>query len=126
MPQTGFPHGINHLRRRHRPGPDFRQFAALRCQGAAVSPTPEPAPEDTPEKVSEEAASTEQTTLPEVSPSPTTEQTNESDEANCTVVSRQPTPGPTEQSIVPAISDADWFHGPEDAKVNIIEYGDFQ
>ena len=96
------------------------------CQGAAESPTTLPTKEDIPEKVSEDTTNTELPPLSEVSPSPTTELASESDEANCTVVSRQPTPGPTEQSIVPAISDADWVHGSEDAKVNIIEYGDFQ
>lgn len=96
------------------------------CQSATVSPTSQPATEDTPEQVSEDKTSTELPPLPEVSPTPTTGQTGELDEANCTVVSRQPTPGPTEQSIIPPVSDADWVHGPEDAKVTIIEYGDFQ
>lgn len=47
-------------------------------------------------------------------------------DANCTVVSRQPTPGPTEQSLVPPVSADDWTHGPDDAAVTFIEYGDFQ
>ncbi|MEJ2709257.1 MAG: hypothetical protein P8074_16730 [Anaerolineales bacterium] len=44
----------------------------------------------------------------------------------CTVVSRIPTPGPTERSIFPAVSDEDWTQGPSDAYVTILEYGDFQ
>jgi hypothetical protein len=96
------------------------------CQSASVSPTMLPATEEATAQIGDSATSTELPPLPEVSPTPTTEQTRELDEANCTVVSRQPTPGPTEPSIVPAVSDTDWVHGPEDAKVTIIEYGDFQ
>jgi hypothetical protein len=46
--------------------------------------------------------------------------------AGCTVVSPQPTPGPTEQSIFPPVSDQDWMLGPQMASITIIEYGDFQ
>lgn len=46
--------------------------------------------------------------------------------ANCTVVSRQPTPGPTEQSLFPPVGSADWVEGPGDAAVTFIEYSDFQ
>ena len=45
--------------------------------------------------------------------------------AGCTVVSPQPTPGPTEQSAFPPVSDEDWVKGPETAFLTIIEYGDF-
>jgi hypothetical protein len=44
----------------------------------------------------------------------------------CTVVSPQPTPGPTEQSLFPPVTDQDWVQGPETASITIIEYGDFQ
>jgi hypothetical protein len=44
----------------------------------------------------------------------------------CTVVSKIPTPGPTERSLFPAVSDEDWTDGPSDAYVTILEYGDFQ
>src|SRR4030042_4604118 len=44
----------------------------------------------------------------------------------CTVITRKPTPGPTEESIYPSVSEADHVKGPDNAKVTIIEYSDFQ
>jgi hypothetical protein len=44
----------------------------------------------------------------------------------CTVVSPQPTPGPTETSLFPPISDKDWVIGVPTATVSIVEYSDFQ
>jgi hypothetical protein len=44
----------------------------------------------------------------------------------CTVVSPQPTAGPTEQSLFPPVSDSDWVQGLATAYVTITEYGDFQ
>lgn len=44
----------------------------------------------------------------------------------CTVNSPNPTPGPTEQSIFPPVTEDDWSRGPEDAAVTIISYSDFQ
>lgn len=46
--------------------------------------------------------------------------------AGCTVVSLLPTPGPTEQSLFPDVSENDWSRGPLTASVTIIEYSDFQ
>jgi protein-disulfide isomerase len=46
--------------------------------------------------------------------------------ASCTVVSPQPTPGPTEQSLFPPPGEADWILGPDTAAVTITEYSDFQ
>ncbi|RPI33700.1 MAG: hypothetical protein EHM70_05185 [Chloroflexota bacterium] len=46
--------------------------------------------------------------------------------ASCTVVSLLPTPGPTERSLFPPVSDDDWLHGSEDADITVIEYSDFQ
>lgn len=91
------------------------------CQSAPASPT-----EAEPAQIGEDAPSTELPPLPEVSPTPATEQTGNLGGANCTVVSSQPESEPTEQSIVSAVSEADWVHGPQDAEVTIIEYGDFQ
>jgi cyclophilin family peptidyl-prolyl cis-trans isomerase/protein-disulfide isomerase len=44
----------------------------------------------------------------------------------CTVVSTQPTPGPTQESLFPSVSSSDWTRGPADASVTIVEYADFQ
>ncbi len=44
----------------------------------------------------------------------------------CTVISPPPTPGPTEQSAFPPVSEKDWMIGPEDAEITLIEYSDFQ
>jgi len=44
----------------------------------------------------------------------------------CTVISPQPTPGPTETSLFPPISNKDWAIGVPTATVSIIEYSDFQ
>jgi hypothetical protein len=46
--------------------------------------------------------------------------------ATCTVSSQIPTPGPTEESLFPGVSQADWRLGPDGAKVVFIEYSDFQ
>lgn len=96
-------------------------FFLVACQSAASSPTTETA-----DQAGETEAAATLPPLPEVSPTPVTESTGVQADANCTVVSRQPTPGPTEQSLVPPVDANDWSQGPEDAKVTIIEYGDFQ
>lgn len=70
--------------------------------------------------------STTHPTLPVASPTSETVQAVEASEANCTVVSHQPTPGPTEQSLVPPVGSGDWTFGPDDAAVTFTEYGDFQ
>ena len=46
--------------------------------------------------------------------------------AGCTVISPQKTPGPTEQSVFPPVTEKDWSTGPKDAAITLIEYGDFQ
>jgi len=46
--------------------------------------------------------------------------------SGCTVVSKQTTPDPTEESLIPPTSEYDWMKGPINAYVAIIEYGDFQ
>jgi hypothetical protein len=43
-----------------------------------------------------------------------------------TVISPPPTPGPTSQSLFPAVSSADWVQGPDSASLTFLEYSDFQ
>lgn len=97
------------------------------CQSAASSPTATlPSNAEPQEETPTVAASPTAETAPTATQEESSEKGETLQEANCTVVSRQPTPGPTQQSLVPAVSDSDWTHGSEDAKVTIIEYGDFQ
>ena len=44
----------------------------------------------------------------------------------CTVQSPRPTPGPTEVSLFPPVTGADWVRGPEEAPVTILAYSDFE
>ena len=53
-------------------------------------------------------------------------QPQETRKPGCTMVSRKPTPGPTEQALLPPVHAKDWVEGPEDAYVTLIEYSDFQ
>jgi hypothetical protein len=46
--------------------------------------------------------------------------------SSCTVVSREPTPGPTQVSLFPPPGESDWVVGPETAVMTIYEYSDFQ
>lgn len=69
------------------------------------------------------ATATEATATAEVAPSPAAT----SDGATCTVSGFFPASGPEEgQVIIPAVSDQDWSQGPEDARMTIVEYSDFQ
>jgi cyclophilin family peptidyl-prolyl cis-trans isomerase/protein-disulfide isomerase len=49
-----------------------------------------------------------------------------SKEAKCTVVSLLPTPGPTEASLFPPVSDKDWLLGKKTAPITFLEYSDFE
>lgn len=66
------------------------------------------------EEAQETAASTEQVEVSDAPP------------PGCTVISPQPTPGPTERSLFPPAGEDDWIVGPDDAAITITEYGDFQ
>mgnify|MGYP001829059125 FL=1 len=92
------------------------------CSSAGTQLPTEP----TAVEVESETAVTEIPPLPEVTPTSDNQQVTELAEANCTVISLQPTPGPTEQSLVPSVTNEDWTQGPADARVTFIEYGDFQ
>jgi hypothetical protein len=45
---------------------------------------------------------------------------------DCTVKTLRPSSDATTETPYPAITAADWSEGPEDARVTIVEYGDFQ
>ena len=96
-------------------------FFLAACQSTDSSPTSEAL-----EQVSETEAAADPPPLPEVSPTPESEDIVVGGETTGTGVSRQATPGPTEQSIFPMVDASDWAHGPEDARLTSIEYGDFQ
>ena len=66
------------------------------------------------------------TPLPTDSPSATQSQQDTIGQPGCTVVTRQPTPGPTEQALIPPVVEKDWNKGPEDAYITLVEYSDFQ
>ena len=100
------------------------------CQGAA---TPEAQP-GTPAGQVEAFATSEaaEPTEPAATGAPTVETgassapATPSAQAQCTVVSGQPTPGPTQQSLFPPVGEDDWVKGPQDADITLIEYSDFQ
>lgn len=46
-------------------------------------------------------------------------------QSQCTVIALRPTPGPTEDAIIPPVGERDWTKGPADAYVTILEYSDF-
>jgi hypothetical protein len=98
-------------------------LALSACQGRAQ--TTEAPPGETAEASPVPAASV---TAEEVVPASTAEEPAgaASGPASCTVVSVRPTPGPTEESLFPPVTDQDWTIGPADAAVTIIEYSDFQ
>ena len=96
------------------------------CQSTSASPTSPPEEQVQPGQPDEVTPSPELPPLPEVSPTPTDDQPGNPAEANCTAVSQELLPDLPEQSLIPPVSELDWVHGPEDAKVTIIEYGDFQ
>jgi protein-disulfide isomerase len=87
------------------------------CQGTAVTQAPFSTSEPAPSQTRVEA------TQPETEgESPDTFAVN----AQCSVVSGNPTPGATQESIFAPVSEADWVLGSDTADITIIEYSDFQ
>jgi protein-disulfide isomerase len=95
-------------------------FLLTACQGATQS-APEPTAGEMPTDVLPAPTATIRTSVSE-----TAATSGPVAAAACTVVSPQPTPGPTEQSLFPPVSADDWILGPDTAAVTIIEYSDFQ
>jgi hypothetical protein len=90
------------------------------CQGGATS-APVPTAGDIPTDTLPAPTTALQTGAPQA-----TATGEAASGAACTVISPQPTPGPTEQSLFPPVSDADWAVGADTAAVTFIEYSDFQ
>lgn len=97
------------------------------CQGSIPAATEKPAETESIQVTESPPETPVKTEAPEVSPTSSEEAAlTDSPPPGCTVVSRQPTPGPTEQSLFPPASEEDWVKGPDDAAITIIEYGDYQ
>ena len=83
---------------------------------AACSPTTGQVP-NTPEATSAPAAASTPS-VPTLDPSAVT--------MECNVVSMVPTPGPTEVSMFPPVSEEDWQLGASDPVLTLTIYSDFQ
>lgn len=71
------------------------------------------------------AAEQEAAPTPYINPTPVVQDTP-APQFTCTAIQTLPTALPNEQSLVPAITEADFSIGPADAQVTILEYCDFQ
>jgi len=105
------------------------------CQGQSATPATEPAGQetkalvtqsDTAGNASQVPAETDSPILTETQPPASTTPGEKPAVANCTVVSLEPTPGPTEESLFPPPGESDWVVGPETATMTVYEYSDFQ
>jgi hypothetical protein len=105
------------------------------CQSQTATPATESAVQGTQALVTQSDPTGDaspvspETELPvptDVEPLASTSTGEEGAVANCTVVSREPTPGPTEESLFPPPGESDCVVGPETATMTIYEYGDFQ
>ena len=105
------------------------------CQSQSATPAIEPAVQETNALVTQSdpigdaspvPTETDLPILTETQPPALTTTGEKATVANCTVVSREPTPGPTEESMFPPPGESDWVVGPETAAMTIYEYSDFQ
>jgi PBP1b-binding outer membrane lipoprotein LpoB len=97
------------------------------CQSQTATPATGPAVQETKASVTQSDPFGDASPVsPETEPPAPTTSGDESAVANCTVVSREPTPGPTEESMFPPPGESDWVVGPETATMTIYEYSDFQ
>ncbi len=55
----------------------------------------------------------------------TTQSQSGGTQAQCTVITRAPTPGPTEAALIPPVGEKDWIKGAPAGYVTILEYSDF-
>lgn len=101
-------------------------WALASCQASPSTPAV-PVSTSSPTAQPSATASAATTQAPTSSPAPSLEPAGTTSiPQGCTVVSPQPTPGPTQQSIFPPVSDKDWVQGPATASVTLLEYSDFQ
>jgi hypothetical protein len=102
-------------------------FLLSACQSQATPTITESAAQDTQDLAAQGDSTGEASPVPAKTEQPASLATGDtSSVANCTVISRNPTPGPTEQSLFPPPGDADWVVGPDTAAMTIYEYSDFQ
>jgi len=90
----------------------FLKFTLAALVLAACGSPPAPAPSPTP------PALTPTLLPPTVTSIPAT--------ATAAVISATPEATPTQASLFPPITDADWQVGPANARVTVVEYGDYQ
>ncbi len=97
------------------------------CQSQSDTPTTQPAMQETKALVTQsDSFGNASPITTEIQPPAPTTTGEKAAVANCTVVSLEPTPGPTEESLFPPPGESDWVVGPETATMTIYEYSDFQ
>jgi hypothetical protein len=99
------------------------------CQAAAPQATLQPSGTLRPTAVVPAATATTakpSTNTPESKSTSSSLELASGSSPGCTVQSPFPTPGPTEQALLPPIGINDWVVGSESAQITFTEYSDFQ
>jgi hypothetical protein len=97
------------------------------CQSQSSTPAIEPAVQETKALVTQSDTAGNTSQVPaETEPPASTTPGEKPAVANCTVVSLEPTTGPTEESLFPPAGESDWVAGPATATMTVYEYSDFQ